>query len=137
MRPLFRSSSALRIAVAAVLVIVVPLCQAQSPSPSLDRHARKVQKILAACPLGGHVHLILHDQSDLFGYLGNLSPGSFELLDPQTRAPRTLAYDQVERVDCEGRTWGGAYHHRGSTGFLIIIGVAVAVGVGIIAATRN
>jgi hypothetical protein len=132
----FRST--LQCLVTCALLMVVPICQAQQSPVHLDRHAKKIQKLLTACPAGSHVHLTLRDQTDQFGYLGSLSSQSFELLDPKTRAPQVLAYDQIDNVGCENRgSEVGFHHHRNSTGFLIIIGVAVGVSVAILAASRN
>jgi len=138
MKRLFAVHSAIRCLVTCALLVFVPICQAQQSPAHLDRHARKIQKFLAACPPGSHVHLTLHNQTDQFGYLGNLSTQSFELLDPSTQAPQVLTYDQIDRVDCENRVSAGGFHHRhNAAGFLIIIGIAVGVSVGIIAASRN
>ena len=84
------------------------------------------------------MHLTLRDQTDQFGYLGDLSAQSFELLDPRTQAPQVLTLDQIDRVDCENRVSRLGFHrHHTSIGFLVIIGVAVGVSVGILASERD
>ncbi|MDR3723947.1 MAG: hypothetical protein P4K83_05595 [Terracidiphilus sp.] len=93
---------------------------------------------LAACPAGSHAHLVVRDQTDQFGYRGNLPTQSFELLDPRIQIPQTLTFDEIGRVGCENRVSGVGFSHRhSSAGFLIILGVAVGVRAGIIAAERN
>ena len=85
MKAFLGSRSVFRFLVAALLSVLVPACQAQQSSPHLDRHARKIQRFLTACPAGSHVRLTLRNQKDEFGYLGDLSAQAFELLDPATR----------------------------------------------------
>ena len=138
MKHISRIRSAVRWMVTCALLVFVPLGQAQQSPAHLDRHAQKVQKILASCPGGSHMHLMLRDQTDRFGYLGSLSAQSFELLDPKDRTPQVLTYDQVDRVDCENRVSGSIFHRRHHmAGLLIVLGVAVGVSIGIIEASRN
>lgn len=133
------SSSILRFLTALTLLILVPMSSAQTSSPHLDRHASKIQKVLADCPPGSHLHLTLEDQTDDFGDLGRLSDASFELLNPRASVPRVIRYDQVNRVDCEGRvtTASGIQHHHRTVGFLLIVGIAAGVAVAILATSKN
>jgi hypothetical protein len=122
-----------------LLLVSVPACQAQQPATGLSRHAKRIQQILASCPANSHLHLVLSGHTDRFGYLGALSSTSFELLDPQTRSPAIISYEFVKRIDNEnGPLYAQAgWHKRGSTGFLILIGIIVGVSVGILAAQHN
>jgi hypothetical protein len=132
-------NSILRFITALTLLTLVPMCNAQAASPHLDRHASKIHKVLATCPPGSHLHLTLEDQTNDFGDLGTLSEASFELLNPKSSMPRVIRYDQVTRVDCEGRvaTGPGIERNHHAVGFLLIVGVAVGVAVAILASSKN
>jgi hypothetical protein len=135
MRPFFRKS------IFWILIFSLSICQAQQAPAQLDGHAKKIYTTLSAYPTGVFLHLRLRDRSEKHGELGKLLAASFELIDPKTLQAEEISYGEVRQIQNGSYIAGNASdsqgRHRGTVGFLIVLGVAVGVGVGMIAASRN
>lgn len=111
----------------AALVLAVSTCQAQSSSPNLDKHARRIHKTLTHYSSGTYVDLVLRDGSQSAGSLGAVNAASFTITNADNNVPETHSYGDVYRVE-KGREYIGA----GSEGHHIhwvrwsAIGVAAA-----------
>lgn len=133
----------LRFVVSCLLIVLLPAWQAEAQQRGvhLGRHAKKMHRTLAEYPSGSFLHLALRDHTEKFGSLGTLSSASFEFTDANTAATASISYDDVDHVNLGSSSavagMGGRPHHRGSVGFLVIIGVAAAVAVAVIVAARN
>ncbi len=130
----------IRLIVSWILIALLPVCQAQA-QPHLSKHAKKIHKVLSEYPSGTFLHLFLRDHTDMFGNLGILSATSFEFTNANTAVTTSISYDDVDRLtpgapSVEAGTRGSRRQH-GKVGLLVIVGVAAAVGVGIIAASRD
>jgi hypothetical protein len=137
----FHCRATMRLVVSWILIALIPLYgQAQQQVPPLNKHAKKIQKSLAKYPSGSFLHIFLRDHTDRFGNLGTLSETSFEFTDANTAATTTISYDDVDHVTPGSSAQakiGGRPRHRSALGFFVIMGVAVGVAIGAIAASRN
>lgn len=97
MNPLFRSRTMALLAVALAWAALLPMCGAQN-SHSMDKHGRKVLKMLSKYSEGTYLHLEMRDGSDHYGTLGSLQDTSFGFVDSDNNASETIAYENVDRV---------------------------------------
>jgi hypothetical protein len=95
--PLFAALSVLCLSLACSLVHSTTPCQAESV-PSVERHARKVQKKLAKFAPGRYLHLIFLDDTQSYGALGPLSRDSFRFTNADTNNTVTYEYADVSRI---------------------------------------
>lgn len=89
------------------LIVIVPVCQAQSAAPNLDKHARKMHKLVASYSSGTYVAVVLRDGSQTAGSLGAVNPASFTITNADNNVPETYAYAEVAGVQ-RGREYIGA-----------------------------
>jgi hypothetical protein len=116
MRSILNRRSTISLSVALVSLAMLPVCQAESASPSLDKHARKIEKKLSKYGVGTYVHVNFRDSSETMGSLGVLSNGNFQITDADNNKMQTYAYDDVSEVhkakEFIGEGSEGRHHHR-------------------------
>jgi hypothetical protein len=94
-------------ALAMASAAIAPACHAQSAAPNLDKHARKMHKLVASYSSGTYVALVLRDGSQTAGSLGAVKSASFTITNTDTNVPETHDYADVARVE-KGREYIGA-----------------------------
>jgi hypothetical protein len=87
--------------------VIVPACHAQSAATSLDKHARKVHKLVSTYSPGTYVDVVLRDGSQTGGSLGAVNAASFTIANADTNIPESHNYADVARVE-KGREFIGA-----------------------------
>jgi hypothetical protein len=80
-----------------VTFAVAPASFAQQ-NPSLDKHARKVEKKLSKFRAGSFVQVDFRDNSTSLGSLGSLSASTFQFTDSDNNKTETFAYRDVAQV---------------------------------------
>jgi hypothetical protein len=94
-------------ALALASAAIAPACYAQSAAPSLDKHARKIHKMVASYSPGTYVDVVLRDGSQTAGSLRAVNTGSFTIANADTNVPESHGYADVARVE-KGREYIGA-----------------------------
>jgi hypothetical protein len=90
--------STILIFLACAFILTAPLAQAGS-SNQADKHARKVEKRLAKYREGGaFLEVDLRDNSELMGYVAELSDSSFRFTDSDNNKTASFAYADVTHV---------------------------------------
>jgi hypothetical protein len=105
----------------------IPLAHAQT-NPSLDRHARKMEKKLSKFRIGSYVQVERRDSSETIGALGELSGSTFQLVNADTNRAETLAYDDITQVRA-GKEYigeGSEHSHRRLLVPIVVGAAAVA-----------
>jgi hypothetical protein len=122
MRLKFRSL--LRFLVILLLVPSLAICQV-APQP-LDKHARKIQRVLAGFPAGTTIFVEMRDHSQRLGSLGAVSATSFELLSRKGDTQQ-FAYADVGRVQKADSDQGNTviFHHHNKMVVSLILGGAL------------
>jgi hypothetical protein len=130
------------LALVVATVTIVPAAFAQqslSPSVSLDKHARKIEKKLSKLRAGSLVQLNLRNDSTSLGSLGALSDASFQITDTDNNRTETFAYSDVAQVrkakEYIGEGSEPGHHLHVSLPVLIVAG-AVAAGAATYLAVR-
>jgi hypothetical protein len=124
----FSLYSALRLLAVWTVIPAVLMSQVAQPS-SLDRHAQKIQKTLAAYPSGSVVFVQMRDGSQHIGNLGPLSAGTFEVFE-RSGNRLTLDYSLVDRVQKADLASGSRVvlrHRHGPVYYLVLTGVAIGL----------
>jgi len=133
----------LRLIISWLLIALLPAwqTQAQKHNVHLSKHAKKIHETLTEYSSGSFLHLFLCDHTDKFGNLKTLTDTSIEFTDVNTAATTSINYVDIDHVTPGSPSalaaTGGRPRHRGSIGFLVIIGVVTVVAVAIIATTRD
>lgn len=128
--------------IAGMLVAGVVFVQAQSTvqptkqssaqfSTHLDKHARKIHHRLARYQNGRYLHLVLNDDSNAYGAVGDLSETSFTFTNADSNTLSTYSYDQVNKVKTDKEPIGEGTEPRHHIRHLIpIVAGAAALGAG-------
>lgn len=122
----FRLLSGTRLVAACVLIPAVVLCQVEQPSPSRDKHARKIQLTHASYLVGSTVFVALRNQSRYLAILGLLSATNFEIAPHEGPEP-SLPYadvDWIQKAVANGSKFI-VRHHFGLRGGLIVAGAII------------
>jgi len=122
---LFGRTHFARLIVACALAACVGLVQAQSGT-QLDKHARKIHHKLAKYPAGRYLHLVMRDDSNNYGALGQLSATSFTFTSADSNTTSTYSYNDVERVRTDKETIGEGTEPRHHIRHLIPIVAGIA-----------
>jgi hypothetical protein len=118
--------SLLCLVAAFTLCAAVPLVQAQT-NPTLDRHARKMEKKLSKYRIGSYVQVERRDSSETIGALGEMSGSTFQLVNADTNRTETLAYDDITQVRAGKEYIGeGSEHSHRRLLVPIVVGAAAA-----------
>ncbi len=115
------------LAVALATIAAAPVALTQQ-NPSLDKHARKIEKKLTRYPKGYYVQVDLRDGSASLGALGALSGSSFQMTDADNNRTVTFAYRDVSEVH-KGEQYigeGSEPGHRPHLLLPVLIGAAAA-----------
>lgn len=129
MKTLFRSRTIARLALAWTLIAVLPMLQAQAPR-TLSKHARKVYKTLSKYQSDSYLHLEMRDGSDIYGTLGPMSASTFQFVDSDSNATRTIAYANVDRVRRDAQTVSERDYPRPHRHLFPILLIGAAAGAG-------
>jgi len=124
-----RLLSAFRLIVVCTLVPAVAISQVAQSSQPLDRHARKIQKIVASYPPGSPVFVTMRDQSQYLGNLGAISVSTFELV-PRKGPTLNLAYsgvDRIQKADYQTSSTIVVRHHHGLIVGLVLAGTIIGL----------
>jgi hypothetical protein len=130
----FQRKSIVSIAIVWSLIVLVPACQATTPNPRTEKHARKIERQIARFRPGSYLDFQFRDGSHTYGALGPLSDASFQFTDADNNKVVTHRYADVDRVskakEYIGEGSGPRHHVR--LWVPVVIGAA-AVGGGIAA----
>ena len=117
------------LAIALTLIAMTPAALAAgSPNPSLDKHARKIEKKLSRYQPGSYVQIELRDSSERLGALNALSGSTFEIANADNNKIETYAYDDVAEVR-KGKEYigeGSESHHHARLLLPVVISAAAA-----------
>jgi len=129
--------SVLCLAAALLIPAAIPTARAQQ-SPSLDKHARKIEKEFAKFRPGSYVDVGFRNGSESLGSLGTLAGATFQITDADNNQTETFAYNDVAQVR-KGKAYIGegseGHHFRLRLPVLIVTG-AVAAGAATYLAVR-
>ncbi len=104
-----------------------PLTQQQS------RHVKKVMNSLAHYDEGIRLDVLLNNGAHELGTLSQTGPTSFDLLDPVTHHPQTIAYLDVKRIRPNQRDYAAQQRGNATSVFTICaVGVAAFVTVALV-----
>lgn len=124
-----RSAKARSVIVPLALVFALAALVSSSPAQSathLDKHARKIHHKLAKFPSGQYLHLVLSDNSNSYGALGELSENTFTFTNADSNSTSTYSYNDVDKVRTDKEPIGQGAEPRHHIRHLVPIAVSLA-----------